>query len=328
MAEAALILSSPAAAQPARAIKPVQDNGSTEGDAARSGFSDLLEAIEQVAAEGQQVEFVELDVPPLTTPVPQVLSQAQTGSEQLLSTVVQKLGALAANGENPRQRVSPFSEIRPILTPGASTEQHSQGAELQAYMTRAQGQLTPSQLATLTAVEEVQAQAQQQNPADLAAAKLETQVAATPRLEASLTQAASGETSNPVVRQVATNLQYVARGEMERMRIDLHPEELGRVQVQLQKSGAVTRVLVVTETAQAFEALKAGAGGLQQSLSQAGFDADEVRFETREDREQGRHAEADERQERRQGRDAGEEREERRELVISHYEFTGRTVLL
>lgn len=327
MAEAALILSSPAAAQPARAMKPIQDHGSSERDAARSGFSDLLDAIEQVASEGQQVELAELDVSPLTTPVPPQVLPSQAGGDQLLNAVVEKMSSLAANAQGNRQRVSPFSEIRPLLTPVAAPPA-GHGRELQSYLTSAQSQLTPTQLATLTAVEDVQVQAQQQNPADLAASKLESQVAATPRIEAALSQGTSAETSNPVVRQVATNLQYIARGDLERMRIDLHPEELGRVQVQLQKSGALTRVLVVTETAQAFEALKAGAGGLQQSLAQAGFDADEVRFETREDREQGRQTEADERQERREGHDAHDEREERRELVIRHYEFTGRTVLL
>jgi len=323
MAEAALILSSPAAAPSARAVKPVQDNGSLEGEGASSGFSDLLEAIEQVAAEGQEVDVAEAGI-----------ALPATAQNSLLSTVVSKHRALGGQGQPAQQRVTPFSEIRPLLTPTDRMERTpvnpalKDGLNVQAYLTRAQGNLTPAQIAALTAVEDAQLPPQQQQGGESALPKLETQIAATPKIEATLAQGTSGETSNPVVRQVAANLQYVARGEMERMRIDLHPEELGRVQVQLQKSGTLTRVVVVTETAQAFEALKAGVGGLQQSLSQAGFEADEVRFESREDRENGRQAEADERQDRREGREARDDAEERRELIVRTSDFTGRTVLL
>ncbi|MEE4211076.1 MAG: flagellar hook-length control protein FliK [Parvularcula sp.] len=103
------------------------------------------------------------------------------------------------------------------------------------------------------------------------------------KLDVTAQAQAASETSNPVVRQVAQNLQYVVRQGLERLRIDLFPEELGRVQVQLQKSGTVTRLTIVAESPQAFEALQRGAGGLQFALQQSGFDADEMVFEQHRD---------------------------------------------
>jgi hypothetical protein len=137
------------------------------------------------------------------------------------------------------------------------------------------------------------------------------------RLDVTAQAQAAAETSNPVVRQVAQNLHYMARGGMERLRIDLFPEELGRVQVQMHKSGTMTRVTIVAESQQAFEALQRGAGGLQHALQQAGFDADEMRFEHREQQDGNRQS--SDRDERQRNRD-DDERAERRE---SFARFTG-----
>ena len=168
---------------------------------------------------------------------------------------------------------APISLPFPVQTPGTGAEAPSGGAPL-----------SPAQLAALAGYEEVStASQQQQNTPEPAATKLEPQIASTPRPEAVLAQTAAGETANAVVRQVATNLQYVARGEVERLRFDLYPEELGRVQVQLQKAGAVSRLFVVTETSRAVELLRSGLQSLQQSLADAGFDADEVIFGSRDD---------------------------------------------
>ncbi|MEO1043194.1 MAG: flagellar hook-length control protein FliK, partial [Pseudomonadota bacterium] len=64
----------------------------------------------------------------------------------------------------------------------------------------------------------------------------------------------------------------------------------------MQKTAAATKIVIVTETPQAFEALQRGASGLQQSLSQAGFDPDEMTFEQQSER--GERETAEDRRER------------------------------
>lgn len=146
------------------------------------------------------------------------------------------------------------------------------------------------------------------------APKIESTVAPTPRLDAALQQHGSQETSNPVVRQLAQNVQTMVRGDMERIRFDLYPEELGRVSIQMQKNAGTTKIMIVTETPQAFEALQRGANGLQQSMSQAGFDPDEMTFEHHGDRRE--HETAEERGERNDHRPFDEPDDEKRVAVI------------
>ncbi|MEM1381387.1 MAG: flagellar hook-length control protein FliK [Pseudomonadota bacterium] len=335
MAETALIAPSQPLAPQARGLKPALGQD-TDRDADRDGsdFAQLLSAIETVASTADQV-----------VSGTEVTAQAAFVTNTPPVAPGLRATGLATNGLlNEGRRLTPFSEIRPLVqtepqpqkrvgdvrVPSDLAQNNApQGAE-RAFLTSQQQPLSPAQAAALANIEgvETNSRALQQ---DIASLKPDSQIASTPRIEAALAQQAAPETSNPVVRQVATNLSFVARGEMERLRFDLHPEELGRVQIQLQRTGTVTRVTVVTETAQAFEALKQGAQSLQQSLADAGFDTDDLRFQSGEDRGDGRQRQADERQDRdeRARRSADlNETEERTQVVIRPADQRDRVVFL
>lgn len=320
MADPAMIMPSKPPVQNQRGMKPVPTENADGGeDNAQSGFSDLLNAIEEVVSASDQVVAVPQEAP---APLP--------GGFMPFAG-----GAAPERGDGQAYRLTPFKEIRSLINAElkplpARRDPVAPGARGSADLPFLTGQqpLTPSQIAALGGIEEAQVLPRTVSPQDIAAFRAEIQPVLSTRTDASLAQQATHETSNPVVRQVAANLQYVARGEMERLRFDLHPEELGRVQIQLQKTGTITRVTVVTETAQAFELLKSGAHALQQNLAQAGFDADDLHFESREDRGEGRQAEADERREQNERRAAREELEERREFVVRAADRRDRTIFL
>ena len=343
MSDAALLTPTKPAVTPNRGLAQGQRQPTEQGaeTAQGQGFSELLVEVEELALNGEQVVLPGLQaIDALRVALlenPQVQQALQAVQQQQLPTGVQadliEAMPAIANGKSPRLVTSEQQ-----LPTGVQGVQGVQGAQravaplqhnIEGQVRREVVELRPLATAANTAARPVNPlETALQNPALMAeelqlteqlrgtvAPKLETQIAATPRLEATLAQQAGHETSNPIVRQVATNLQFVARGEMERIRFDLHPAELGRVQVQLQKSGAVTRLTIVTETAQAFEALARGATGLQASLQQSGFDPDDLQFEHREGGSDQREA-AEERRERREDARRESDPTERREVLV------------
>lgn len=331
MAETAILQPTKPMVPHARGPQKDAAQGQQNGEGAEGGFTALLVAVEEIAALGGQIAVQAPAVPlqagrqgqsalgQLEGAFQAVRSELNPLSGQVTAPTgeaIVPLGRAANAPQTPRQPQSPL-----FPATDANGQARGEGQVNQAVQpldpnhpgAQARGPMNPADQAAARLAEEFRQvqQTQGQGP------KLESQIASSPRLEAVLGQQTSGETSNPVVRQVATNLQYVARGEMERVRFDLFPEELGRVQIQLHKSGAVTRLTIVTETAQAFEALQRGAGGLQQSLQQSGFDADDLVFDHREGRGEGRQSEMQERREREERRPYEEQmQEERREVLV------------
>lgn len=311
MADAAMLTSSKPALTPGKGAGQGQKQPAGGEQPAGGGFTALLNEVEDIAASGGPVAF---QVVPLPQPVSRkAISAGDISFTESLMPKTQP-GEKASLLDALKGRSLP---IRPIDGQTSPSLQQTARAELRQDMLQphlsVRGPQVPQQELALApvSIDDTDMAAR----IETAVPKFTSQVAATPRLEAAIQQQATPETSNPVVRQVASNLQYLARGEMERIRFDLYPEELGRVQIQLQKSGAVTRVTIVTETAQAFEALARGAGGLQQSLQQSGFDADDLTFEHREHRDGDQQAEAEERRERR-GRGQPAAGEERGEVLV------------
>ena len=341
MSDAALLTPTKPAVTPNRGLAQGQRQPTEQGAEAAQGqgFSALLGEVEELALNGEQVVLPGLQAIDalraslLENPQVQQIQQAlQAAQQQQLPAAVQtdliEAAPAIASGKAPRL-VTSEQQLPTGAQRAVAPLQHN----IEGQVRREVVELRPQATAVNAAARPVNPfenplQNAAQNPALLAeelqlteqlrgtaAPKLETQIAATPRLEAALAQQAGHETSNPIVRQVATNLQFVARGDMERIRFDLHPAELGRVQVQLQKSGAVTRLTIVTETAQAFEALARGATGLQASLQQSGFDPDDLQFEHREGGSDQREA-AEERRERREDARRESDPTERREVLV------------
>ncbi|NNU17390.1 hypothetical protein HK107_13745 [Parvularcula sp. ZS-1/3] len=311
MASAAIIVPNNNAVTPMKGLGQGQRQPGQGGEEAAAGFTALLVQVEEIAAlAGQAITGEVLPQQPVLQNAPQgnALGFETRGLGRDL-TLPQGQAQPVQASQVPGQQLRP-GELRPIgqLPDGAVRRE----AVLQQPLAQ-NGPVTPLDPAMI-AVEEAKLADQRLAPPP----KLETQIAAAPRVDAVIQQQATPETSNPVVRQVAANLQYMARGDMERVRFDLFPEELGRVQIQLQKSGAVTRVTIVTETAQAFEALARGSTALQQNLAQSGFDPDELNFMSRDGREEQREAFADERRERREDarREGDGEEAPRREIHV------------
>lgn len=314
MAETAILQPSKPLVPGARGPQRDAPGGQGGGEGAEAAFASLLVAVEQIAAQGDRV------IAP--TRAAGAVAEGQGTAAQILarlqgegpSSLVRDLQRLAQGEGAGRQEAGPAAPVRPLqqagMAPDLPRAPSRSDFQIQLPLMQPGGQ-NPADPALVT-VEEARLPQQAQPKLQSG----EGQIASVPRLEAALQQHASQETSNPVVRQVATNLQVVARGEMERIRFDLYPEDLGRVHVQLQKNGGVTRLTIVTETPQAFEALARGATALQLNLGQAGFETDDLVFEQREERE-GQERPADERQERPDRRlDGRDQQEERREVMI------------
>ncbi|GGY50936.1 flagellar hook-length control protein FliK [Parvularcula lutaonensis] len=290
------------------------------GEGAEAAFSQLLVAVEELAAQGTQVIAENAAAARLQgqgQPL-KILTEAGPALGRDLTGVAQSAVATVARAlptDKPIGQIKQGSPLDQLIQ--QQTQQGAERREVLPLRPLVQPGQAPVQNPAMMLAEEAEAALINRQTAP--AVKLEGQVASMPQVEAALAQQSSGETSNPVVRQVATNLQYVARGEMERVRFDLFPEELGRVQVQMQKTNGATRLVIITETAQAFEALARGAHGLQQSLQQAGFDADDMRFEHRDgEGGQREQQQADERRERHESRRGFDEAldDERREVII------------
>ncbi|MEO1656218.1 MAG: flagellar hook-length control protein FliK [Pseudomonadota bacterium] len=325
MTEAAQLLGGPKVV-PARG--PGKDQPPTSGEEA-SDFGNLLAAVEQLA-ELQAEGVIEIDANGLPVPTqgeavpelgsliasleaarPEILD-AEAGAQTFVPRTLGQRGRAAdfrpLDLSRPTQTFTPtpVSEQTlqgvPAVQPAALQGQQA-GEPLQGF------EILQQAAQNATARTDIKVQLPEpQTP------KIESTVAATPRLEAALQQQGTQETSNPVVRQLAQNVQTMVRGDMERMRFDLYPEELGRVSIQMQKTSGATKIMIVTETPQAFEALQRGASGLQQSLSQAGFDADEMTFEQHSQR--GEREAAEERRDRDERRPFDEPDDEKRVAVI------------
>ncbi len=304
MTEAALLLGGTKVV-PTRG--PGKDQPQLTGEEA-TAFGNLLAAVEQLA-ELQAEGIIELDANGRPVPVnpeqapelnalianleaarPEILD-AEVGAQTFVPRALGQRGRGTDFRplELSRPQFNQAQSARPITE---QTLQAIQSPYQQGLPNQAGGQAADSM--------EILQQIAQNGPArgelssqlpEGQAPKIESTVAPTPRLEAALQQHGSQETSNPVVRQLAQNVQTMVRGDMERMRFDLYPEELGRVSIQMQKNAGTTKIMIVTETPQAFEALQRGASGLQQSLSQAGFDPDEMTFEHHGDRREQETAE-------------------------------------
>ena len=81
--------------------------------------------------------------------------------------------------------------------------------------------------------------------------------------------------------KVAENIAHVSRGEMEQVRFDLRPPDLGQVSIRMQIRGGAARIVVAVEQTAAYDAMRASAGSLQQALQESGLDVDGegLRFE-------------------------------------------------
>ncbi|MEM9809748.1 MAG: flagellar hook-length control protein FliK [Pseudomonadota bacterium] len=330
MTEAAKLLGGTQVA-PARGAGPNQRQAGGHASEA-AGFAALLMAVEQIAAlraqgalqVGEQGQL--LPQPGTQTASPELQALLAQLDPETLQTVQTQI-ANRAGGANPfantlqpgtpktgdrpqplPQNPQPASNVPTSAVVGAQRSA-DQLAHQPAHLQPQQPGAAPNGAnAGVPLAEVITATTEQNQP------KIESSIAGAPRLDAAIAQQATPETSNPVVRQVATNLQTLVRGDLERIRFDLHPEDLGRVSVQMQKVGGVAKVIIVAETAQAFEALQRGASGLQQSLSQSGFDPDEMIFEQRgEDR---REREAAEERRERQGDSAQDEQNDERNLAV------------
>lgn len=327
MTDAAQLLGGPKVV-PARG--PGKDQPQTGGEEATE-FGNLLAAVEQLA-ELQAEGVIEIDANGLPVPTngerapelgalvasleavkPEIL-EAQAGAQ----TFVPRALGQRSRGPDFRpldlSRPSAAPALRPITE---QTQQQTLQAVPTAQPVAVQGQVAGEAVQGFEVLQQAAQRARGELAAKLPeppAPKIESTVAPTPRLEAALQQHGSQETSNPVVRQLAQNIQTVIRGDMERMRFDLYPEELGRVSIQMQKTAGATKIMIVTETPQAFEALQRGASGLQQSLSQAGFDPDEMTFEQHSERREQETAE--ERRDRDERRPFDDTDDEKRVAVI------------
>ena len=298
---------------PTRGFAQSQRNPSEQGTGAEAAFAALLGQVEQIASTGDQVLTTEA-ASPLQVLRTNTLQNPgfQTAPEGSLLARLEAAPATATGKPTPTLQLN---QVQPRLDGAARREVVDVRPLVQpaAQSPAAASALLPEAIQGVQNIAE-DPQLQEQLKGN-SAPKLETQVASSPRVDATLAQQSSTETSNPVVRQVASNLQHIVRGDFERVRFDLFPEELGRVQVQLQKSGSNTRLLIVTENPQAFEALQRGAQGLQASLQQSGFDADDLQFQHQGER--GEHREAtDERRERRDDHRSETDPQERREVIV------------
>ncbi|MCQ8185484.1 flagellar hook-length control protein FliK [Parvularcula maris] len=307
------------ASKPVQTVRPIvkneaQGQGLPQG---QQGFAELLGEVEELAGLAAPL----LQNQPVTTP----LSSEGQASAKLIA----QPGNLAAAAPELQQAAASVlaGEVQP--KPQTLTEGRIEPAKGPVRHDVRREALAPQPLVQRTAEQQTAANAPVMPAEEELLGEVRTKTApvlpeggdtgSSARADAAQLQGRP-DPSAAVVRQVATNLQFITRGDVERMRFSLHPEELGRVQIQLQKSGTVTRVTIVTETAQAFDALARGAGGLQQSLSQAGFETDDLRFSHREgdDQESGSRREAYEERREQHGerRSAREHAEERREVFI------------
>ncbi|MEM6912871.1 MAG: flagellar hook-length control protein FliK [Pseudomonadota bacterium] len=337
MTDAAKLLGGPQVV-PARG--PGKDQPPLSGEKATE-FGDLLAAVEQLAdlqAEG----IVEIDANGLPVPVadnpivPQgeaipdlgsLIAKLEATEPELLEGEAGRAQTFVPTTLGQRGRSTDFRPLDltrsgpkgfdaqplPLVTPAQPKSVSPPNSSIQPGHLRAEPLVAIEALQVASETTPSRGEPSARLP-DVQAPKIESTVSATPRLESALQQHASQETSNPVVRQLAQNIQTLVRGDLERMRFDLYPEELGRVSIQMQKTSGATKIVIVTETPQAFEALQRGASGLQLSLSQAGFDPDEMTFEQQSQR--GERETAEDRRERDDRRPFDEPDDDKRVAVI------------
>jgi flagellar hook-length control protein FliK len=310
------------ASKPVQTVRPVVKNeGQGQGlPQASQGFAELLGEVKELAGLAAPL----LPSQAVTTPLPgrggvsaEIIRETGNLPLGLAERQVQALGALASGetGQGPRGG-SPRRAAGEALAGGLDQHQglRREAVSAQPYAVRSAEQQPAPPPAALPTEEELQGEVRTK---PVPASSESADPSAAGRTGAPETQGRP-DPSSAVVRQVATNLQFITRGDVERLRFSLHPEELGRVEIQLQKSGSVTRVTIVTETAQAFDALARNAGGLQQNLSQAGFETDDLRFSHREEEQpnEGRRGAYEERRDRHPQHRSDRDQDERREVLV------------
>jgi flagellar hook-length control protein FliK len=83
---------------------------------------------------------------------------------------------------------------------------------------------------------------------------------------------AAARLAAPVAQQVAHQIAPQLRHQMEQIRFDLYPVELGRVTVRLRMRETGAQLVIAVEKPAALEALRIGIGHLQSNLAQAGVE--------------------------------------------------------
>jgi flagellar hook-length control protein FliK len=96
------------------------------------------------------------------------------------------------------------------------------------------------------------------------------------RISAMMPAQARPAASSPVpLDQVAVHIQRAATAGQDRIRIRLHPAELGQIDVKLKLAGdGVVKAIVTVDRPETFELLQRDARGLEKALQDAGLKTD------------------------------------------------------
>jgi hypothetical protein len=95
-----------------------------------------------------------------------------------------------------------------------------------------------------------------------------------PLFEASLSQETAGYAGETLARQISQKLIYSARKGIHRLKMNLDPESLGHLDVELKVKGDKLIAYIKAESLEAYEALEKEMANLKDSLSQAGLELD------------------------------------------------------
>ncbi|MDR1110656.1 MAG: flagellar hook-length control protein FliK [Deltaproteobacteria bacterium] len=90
--------------------------------------------------------------------------------------------------------------------------------------------------------------------------------------DSSLSQEAAGYSGETLARQIGQKLIYSARRGVHRLKMNLDPESLGRLDVELKVKGDKLTAHIRAESLEAYEALEREMSALKESLGQAGLE--------------------------------------------------------
>ncbi|MDR1298249.1 MAG: flagellar hook-length control protein FliK [Deltaproteobacteria bacterium] len=93
-----------------------------------------------------------------------------------------------------------------------------------------------------------------------------------PRFQSALSSEAAGYASETVARQVGRKMAYSARRGVRRLRMDLAPESLGRLDVELKVENSKLTAFIKADTLEAYEALEKEMGSLKTAMREAGLE--------------------------------------------------------
>jgi hypothetical protein len=88
---------------------------------------------------------------------------------------------------------------------------------------------------------------------------------------AALSEETAGYAGETLARQISQKLVYSARRGIHRLKMNLSPESLGQLDVELKVKGEKLTAYIKAESLEAYEALEKEMSGLKESLSQAGL---------------------------------------------------------